>query len=223
MRQITLQREFQFAAFNGATPLPVNTTVIDKTIEWSSPQRIVDIKRLSPDVKSLIDIADETSLNSQDMLFREIGIFAFYDQDNILQYGWTTSNLEDRITEDDNMDCLLESQIFDAIDAGHIPTHFIDIHTHPGIEHRQDDDWDDDILMSESDFGFYEYLSNLLSYYAGVDIPIYAIVRPVGDSCGDVVIQTHIKPTYNDEEAKLEAEELKAQRMAHNKTLDMVM
>ena len=68
MRQITLQREFQFAAFNGATPLPVNTTVIDKTIEWSSPQRIVDIKRLSPDVKSLIDIADETSLNSQDNL-----------------------------------------------------------------------------------------------------------------------------------------------------------
>jgi hypothetical protein len=223
MRKITLKREFQFVAFNGAASLPANTTVIDKTIEWSSPQRIVNTKRLSADIESLIDIADKTSLNSEALPFREIGIFAFYNQDNVLQHSWTTSNSYETITADDIMTCLHNTHIFDAIDAGHIPTHFIDIHTHPSIEYRPNDEWHEALLMSEDDFLCYEYLSNLLSYYAGVDIPIYAIVRPVGNSCGDVVIQTHIKPTYNDEETRLEAEELKAQRMAHNKTLDMVM
>ena len=223
MRKITLQQYFQYAAFNGETPLPANTTVIDKMISYSSPQRITDVSRLSPHVKKLIDDVDELSLNSPDLPYREAAAYAFSAQNGEILSQCITSNYWELIHEEDGLSAVFDTGILDAIDGGHIPTHFIDIHTHPSIEYRPDDERDVDVLMSDDDFLSYEFISNLLSYYAGVDIPVYAIVRPVGDSCGDVVIQTHIKPTYHDKEARLYAEEVKAQRVAHNKTLDIVM
>ena len=111
---------------------------------------------------------------------------------------------------DDNLKQI--SFILDAIDAGHIPERIADIHTHPSIEYKPDHLQTVSILINNTDLDMYRFTSSLLSYYAGRHIPMTGIVRPVGETCGDVVIQTHIDRFHPDRDAYKAADELKRQR-----------
>lgn len=209
MNVIRLRNKFDFAAFDGSAPLPAHTLIHNLHTKNSSPQRIRDAHTLPSDLRSLIQRVEEHSLSSPDMQFRESGAGAFY-RDGTLEDIIVSSDLPVEIGIDDNLKQI--SFILDAIDAGHIPERIADIHTHPSIEYKPDHLQTVSILINNTDLDMYRFTSSLLSYYAGRHIPMTGIVRPVGKTCGDVIIQTHIDTFHPDRDAYKAADELKRQR-----------
>jgi hypothetical protein len=203
---IKIKKHFDMAAFSGAQHLPVNVTVLDRTAKGARPQYIFHAQDLAPDLRDFIYFLDTQSLNSPVMPFRETGAFAYYNKDGHLNVSWHTSNMDYRINSDDSYRSLVQIPLFKDLDDGFIPEHLIHIHTHPGIEYSP---VKYSVLTSPMDYKSYAYNSALISYYAGQIIPVTGIVRPVGNSCGDVIIQSHNLPSKTPEDAHMQAQWLK--------------
>ena len=194
------------AAFSGAQHLPVNVTILDRMAKGSRPQHIFHAQDLAPDLRDLIYFLDKQSLNSPVMPFREVGAYAYYNPKGELKVSWHTSNMPGRINAEDLGQSIFNLPIFDDMDAGYIPDHIINIHTHPGPEYQNRKG---SVLTSLMDYKSYAHDSAMISYYAGRMIPVTGIVRPVGNSCGDVIIQSHNLPSKNPDDAHMQAQWLK--------------
>jgi hypothetical protein len=161
---------------------------------FKAVQSIIHLSEAGGLFQRVARLLERRSLSSPDMDFREMGALIYVFKDRTAQTRTFTSNLYNEIHGELHNAAIRRSRILKELDLGLRPKAIVHMHTHPGPEYRPEDERNMTMLMNERDLSCYQSLSAFFSAYAGKKIPLIGVVRPVGETCGNVLITTEIGP-----------------------------
>ena len=184
----------------GETPLPTNIefggemTDSCYTVEFS--QQLLDFSFLDPRFRQIVDRLEQESISSA-LPFREMAAFVFIYKDGDIEEKIFTSNAPTAVDAEPHFKAIEEAGILDELDEGRIPQRIVHMHTHPGMEYKPEGQHNLTLMINPTDYTWYQNLSTFFSVYAGDDIPVTGIVRPVGKNCENAFFETTVEPDAN--------------------------
>jgi hypothetical protein len=206
------------AKFKGDKLLPVDVslTASFRNAAGEDPvkftQSVVSRGDLSEPIARVVERVGEESTGSQDVLFRTVSALAFVYKDGSVDAKLRVAEPEDHVAYGPHLDMARGMRIFSELDRGKMPQYVVHIHSHPGPDFRPAEKADESLLITQQDYRGYQKLSALFSASAGKEIPVVGMVRPVGNLCGDVVIQTRVGPFDPDGAIARQAQLMKGRR-----------
>ena len=219
MTKQKLNDDALYDAFCGDKPLPVNVSLngdfayndgTPGSVEFT--QNIWPYEEATGVIQQVIDLIEQDSLNEPGMPFREVASFIFVYEDGSAQAQCYTSNLHNHVTGQDTFNAITNARILDELDEGKIPRRIIHVHSHPGYELQPENERGKPVIINDSDYRAYQSLSAFFSHYAGKQIPLTGLVRPVGKDCGNVIIETQAGPNDPEHNMMIRANVMKGQR-----------